>query len=104
MNSATALPAFSINVSEGTPNFSVLARSISRISAAVVIFMHAPRPILPASAALRIAHGNQVVTLVNHLVGRRIEAHCCVLALDGKHNHAQLLPDARAFQRLSGET
>jgi hypothetical protein len=39
MNSATALPAFSIRVSEGTPYFSVVMRSISRISAAVTIFM-----------------------------------------------------------------
>jgi hypothetical protein len=39
MNCETALPAFSIKVSEGTPKRSVVARSISRISAAVVIFM-----------------------------------------------------------------
>src|SRR5215475_2343770 len=40
--SATAIPAFSMRVVDGTPNFSEVARSISRISAAVTIFMYAP--------------------------------------------------------------
>ncbi len=53
MNCATAVPAFSIKVSEGTPNFSVVTRSISRISAAVVIFTRAPRLTLPASSGLQ---------------------------------------------------
>src|SRR5579872_3721747 len=38
-NSATAVPAFSMSVSEGTPKRSLVTRSISRISAAVTIFM-----------------------------------------------------------------
>ena len=37
--SATALPAFSMSVREGTPNRSLVTRSISRISAAVTIFI-----------------------------------------------------------------
>jgi len=39
---ATAVPAFSINVSDGTPNLSLVARSISRISAAATIFIGGP--------------------------------------------------------------
>ena len=38
-HSATAVPAFSMRVSEGTPKRSLVMRSISRISAAVTIFM-----------------------------------------------------------------
>ena len=37
--STTTDPAFSIRVSDGTPNCSLVTRSISRISAAVTIFM-----------------------------------------------------------------
>jgi hypothetical protein len=38
-NSVTSDPAFSISVSEGTPNRSLVTRSISRISAEVTIFI-----------------------------------------------------------------
>src|SRR5439155_25773397 len=45
-NSATAVPAFSMSVSEGTPNRLLVTRSISRISSAVTIFM--PRVLVTA--------------------------------------------------------
>jgi hypothetical protein len=38
-NSATAVPAFSMSVSDGAPKRSLVTRSISRISAAETIFM-----------------------------------------------------------------
>ncbi len=53
-NAATAVPAFSIRVSEGTPKRSLVTRSISRISAAVTIFMAGPQPFAPTDAVGKI--------------------------------------------------
>src|SRR6266581_631480 len=103
--SATADPAFSMSVSDGTPKRSLVARSMARISAAVTIFivirLSCRRSGLFQLAQLRrLAHRNQAVVHLNPLIGGRIEPHAFA-PLDGQHNHSALLPDAGTLQSLA---
>src|SRR5580765_2383314 len=90
--SATAAPAFSISASDGTPYFSLVARSISRISAAVTIFMECPFSsrgccLLEFAQLRRLTHGDEAVAGLNPLVRRGIETHR-IATLDRQHDDA----------------
>src|SRR5215470_18370079 len=105
--SATAAPAFSIRVSEGTPNFSLVTRSMSRISAALTIFMGnrlscGSYRLFQLPQLRGLSHGDEAVLGLDPLIGRGIEAHG-IAPFDRQHDDAALLSDARGLERFAGE-